>query len=92
MVSRQSSLLQEWICFALVPNSGQVTVAGHDDGFIRQGEQAAVERIDDLLEAAAGQVSATDATLKQRVTGDELFLGREVEADAALRVSRGVQD
>ena len=48
-------------------------MTGNDDGFVGQSEEAAMKRIDDLLEAAAGKISASNAALKESIAGDELF-------------------
>ena len=46
-------------------------MAGEDAGLVGQREQAGVDRVDDLIEVAAGQVGATDTAFKKRVAGDE---------------------
>ena len=45
-----------------------------------------------LLHGSARKICAADGAGEERVAGDQLVLGREVEADAAFGVARGVQD
>src|SRR5215475_7477612 len=66
-------------------------MAGDNDSFVGKSEHAAVKGVDDLLEVPAGEVGASDTALKERVSRDELLFRREIEANAALGVSRGVQ-
>src|ERR1700737_3142458 len=50
-----------------------------------------MQRSNDLLKRSAGKVGASDGAGKQRVAGDELVLRREVKADAAFGMSRGMK-
>jgi len=68
------------------------SVSWNDLGLVGQGQQAAVNRVEDLVVVAAGKVGASDAAGKERVSGDEQFERRKVQADGALGVSGGVQD
>ncbi len=67
-------------------------MARHDNGFVGKREQSVVKRAQDLLHGAAGEISAADGSSEESVAGDQLFLGREIEADAAFGVTGRVQD
>ena len=56
-------------------------MAGEHFGFVRQGQQAGLDGLDNLVVVSARQVSASDASGKQGVSGDEQLEGDEVEAD-----------
>lgn len=61
-----------------------------DHRFVWQREHAIVQRSDDLIEGAAGQVSSSNAARKQSVAGYELLLHREVDTDTSFRMTRRV--
>ncbi len=73
-------------------DGGCRTVAGEDMGFIGEGQQTGVDRVDDLAGVAAGQVGAADASGKKRIAGDEHLERGKVEADRALGMAGGVED
>ncbi len=79
-----SLALQEGIVLALFADGGLRTVAGRDDGFIRQGEQLVVQGLDDLLERTSGQVGPANASRKKRIAGDQFLLDGEIKADASF--------
>ena len=83
------SAIQERVAFALFANGGQFAMARYHDRFIGQGHQRIVQRTHNLLHVAAGEIGAADAAGEQRVSGDQLLLGSEVETDAALGVAGG---
>ena len=83
---------QKWIALALLANGRQLAMSGHDDGLIRQSEYRVMQRANDFLHRTAGQISPPNRAGKQRVARDQLPLGREVKADAPLRVSGRVQN
>src|SRR5262249_46334206 len=72
---------------ALLGDSGQLAMAGNNQRFVGKSEDVAVKRTHDSVEVAAGQVCAADAAGEERVAGDKLLFGREVDADASLRVT-----
>jgi hypothetical protein len=84
--------LEEGIRIALLADAGFPTVAWDDSRLVGQGEQSVVEGAEDLAAVAAGEVGATDGAGEERVAGEEKILRREVQADAALGVSWGVED
>ncbi len=59
---------------------------------VREGEQAMVNRLNDLLGVASREVGAAYAAGKEGVAGDQEGLIWEVEAGAALGVAGSVQD
>ena len=74
-------LVQVGVVDSLVSDGGGWTVAGDYPGLIRKREKPGVDGIDDLRGVSAGQISAANAALKQRVTGDKQVLRGEVQAD-----------
>lgn len=66
-------------------------MAGQNPGFVSQGEQAGLDRLDDLAIVTAGQVGAANAAGEEGITGHEQLKRSEMKADGALRVSRRVQ-
>src|SRR6202042_3795650 len=83
---------QERVGFAFLTNRGQRAVAGNNHGFVRQGEDGVVQRMQDLRHRTARQIGASNGACEQCVSGNQLLVGSEVEADAALGVARRVQD
>jgi len=75
---------QKRIALPLFSNRSDRTVTGDDDRLVRQREYAIVQRGDDLVERAAGQVSSSNTAREERVAGDQLSLSREVDADATF--------
>ena len=51
-----------------------------------------MQGLQDLLHRAAGQVGAADGAGEESVAGKQELFGREIEADAALGVTGGVED
>ena len=67
-------------------------MAGNDDGFVGQGHNRVMQRAQNFLHRAAGQVGAADRAGEESVAGDQVFFGREVEADAAFGMAGRVKD
>ena len=67
-------------------------MSGHDDGLVRQRQHGAVQRLHDLFVRATRQVGAANRSREQRISRDQLLLGREIQADAALGVTRRMQN
>ena len=67
-------------------------MAGDDDSLIGKRQNLVVQRAHDLFIRPAGQVCAADAAGEQSVSGDQLFLSREVKANAALGMAGGMDD
>ena len=59
---------------------------------IGEGEKAVVDRLQDLLGVAAGEIGSADGAGEKGVTGNEEGLVGQVEAAAAVGVARGVDD
>lgn len=91
-ISRASAFDEKGIALALFANSGEGTVSGDDDSFIGKSKQCVVQRLQDFLHGAAGQIGAADGTGEKGVAGDEFLFGRKVEADAAFGMAGRVQD
>src|SRR5271169_2868175 len=68
--------LQKWIQFALVSDGSNRAVARMDAGLIRQDHQFGAQRVHDLFQRAAPQVSTPDAPCKERVPGKQLRPGK----------------
>ena len=83
---------QERVGLAFCADRGQLAVAGDYYGFIRQGQDGVVQGAENLLHGAAGEVGAADRPGEEGVTGDQLFFGLKVEADAAFGVAGSVED
>ncbi len=83
---------QERVGLAFLADRGELAVAGDDYGFIRQGQDCVVQGAQDFLHRSAGEIGAADGAGEEGVAGDQLFVGREVEADAAFGVAGGVED
>ena len=66
-------------------------VAGDDRRFRPAGPALCCEGADDFLHGTAGEIGAADGSGEERVSGDQLFFGSEIEADAAFGVAGGVQ-
>jgi len=67
---RPTLVFQERIVLALLADCCLRTVAGSDDGVIREGEEFVMQGIDDLFKGAPRQIGSADASRKQRITGD----------------------
>ncbi len=67
-------------------------MAGYDPGFVRQGEQAGLDGVDDLLGVAAGKVGAADAAGKERIASEDHVEWGEVKTDGALSMAGGMED
>ena len=67
-------------------------MAGDDDGGVGQGEEGGADGAEEGGAVATGQVGATDGAGEESVAGEEKIFVRQVEADAALSVARGVED
>lgn len=67
-------------------------MAGNYFGVIGEGQEAVVDRLQELLGVASGQVGSTYGTGEEGVSGDQEGLIGEVKAAAALGVARGVDD
>ena len=63
-----------------------------DYGVIRQRQYGIMQRAQDLLHVATRQIGAADRAGEERVSGDQLFLRLEEEANAAFGVAGCVQD
>jgi len=85
-------LLQEWICSTLGGDGGGWPVARYDSGFVREGEQAGLDGVDDLLAVSTREVGAADAAGEERVSGEDHFERGKMETDGALGVAGGVKD
>jgi hypothetical protein len=62
-------------------------MAGNHYGLIIERQEFGVDRPQDLLRIAAGQIGPADAVHKQRVARDEFAFGWNPQADAALGVA-----
>jgi hypothetical protein len=87
-----SPFYQKWVALTFFANRGEWAVARDNDRFIGQRQHRVVQRVQDLLHRAAGQVGAADGAGEQSVPGDERLFGREVEADAAFGVAGSMED
>lgn len=67
-------------------------MAGDHSDVVREGQETVVDRLQDLLSVAAGQVGSAYGAAKEGVSGDENGLIRDVEAAAALGVTWSVDD
>jgi hypothetical protein len=83
---------EEGIGLAFIADGGEFAMAGHDYSFIGQGQQRVVQRVQYFLHRSAREISAADGPGEEGVAGDEFFLGREVEADAAFGVAGSMED
>ncbi len=83
---------EERVGLAFIADGGEFAMAGHDYGFIGQGQQRVVQRAQYFLHRSAREIGAADGAGEECVACDQLFLGREVEADAAFSVAGGVED
>ncbi len=77
---------------ALASNGGGWAVAGDYLSFAGQGEQAALDGVQDLRTVAAREVGAADAAGEKCVSRQEQIERNEVQADGALGVAGGVED
>src|ERR1017187_8883707 len=82
---------QERVPSALLANRGCGSMAGEYPGLVGQGQQGRLDRLNDLLVVAAGQIGAADASGKQRISSYDHFERRKQEANGALRVPWSVQ-
>jgi hypothetical protein len=76
----------------LNPDGGSGSVAGNYGDVVGKGEEALVDRGEELRGIASGKVGAAYGTGEESVAGEEEGLVREVEADAAFGVAGGVED
>ena len=67
-------------------------MAGDDEGFAGQGEQAFVDAVEKLVAIAAGKVRAAYAASEKGISGDEEIGCRDVKAEAAFGVAGGEED
>ena len=52
---------QEGVAFTLGADGGDGSVAREYFGFVREGQQAGLDGVDDLIEVSAGEVGSADA-------------------------------
>src|ERR1035438_5811903 len=78
--------------FTFLADGGERAVAGDHYGFVGEGQDRVVQRVQYFLHRAAGQIGATNGTREECVAGDQLIFRGEIEADAAFGVSGSVQD
>src|ERR1700680_3218510 len=81
------SLLQKRISLALFADGGHRTMAGSDLSFVRQRHHLLMKRAHDLFHRSTRQICPPNAAGKQRVSGNQLLLLREVNANTAFGVS-----
>jgi hypothetical protein len=77
---------------ALDADRGAFAVPADYGGVVVEGHQPVLNRGDDLPRTSSGQVGAADRASEERVARQQQLVRREMEADAPLRVSGGVQD
>jgi hypothetical protein len=87
-----AGLTEKRVEILLVADGGVGAVAGNDDGVFGQHEELGVDGGKNLAVIAAGQVCAADGFLKQGVAGDQLLLGGDPQAEAALGMAGGVEN
>lgn len=73
-------------------DGGAGAVAGDHHYLIGQPKELGSDGVDQLVVVSAGQVSAPDAALEERVAGEQQIFLVEVEADAAGGVAGGFND
>ena len=81
-------------------DGGAGSVAGMDDGGVRELHELAFQRGEDFVEGAAPKVGAADTSREERVAGEKLRLaeggvtavGGQVERNAAGGVTGSVDD
>ena len=66
-------------------------MAGIDHRGVRQGHQLGFDAINEGSVVARGEVGAADAAREQHVTHDDATRGKDIEADAAVGVTGGVE-
>src|SRR5574341_2624980 len=87
-------VLEEGVRPALPADAGLGSVAGPDLRFVVEGEQPVLDGFQDLAEVAPGQIGSPDASVEQGVPGEKDVAAalRDVEAEAARGMARGVND
>ena len=88
----RSTFYEEGIAFALLANRGHGAVAGHDNGFVGQGENGVVQRLQDLLHGTTGKVGTANGSGKEGVAGNQFLFSRKIQADAAFGVAGSVKN
>src|SRR6266536_5082624 len=86
------SLLQKRVILALSSDRRQRAVPRDHDRLVGQLEHLGVQRAQDLLVVAPGQVGASNRSGKERVAGNQLLLRREVKTERAFGVPRRQQN
>jgi len=84
--------LEEWVGLAFFADEGGGAVAGEDARVVGEGEKMGVDGAEEGGGVASGEVGAADGAGEEGIAGEEEVLVGEVEADAALGVTGGVED
>jgi hypothetical protein len=84
--------LKKWIRLALVADRGSGAVTGDDGDLVGEGKEALVDRVQELMSVAAGQVCAADRAGEEGISCEQEGLGGEIEAHAAFGVAGSVED
>jgi hypothetical protein len=85
-------LLKKWIIGALITDCCCSTVAGNDFDLVGEAHEAVVDGTKKLLGIASREIGAAYGAGEEGVPGEKERLPREVEADRALGVARGMED
>ena len=85
-------LLQPGITPLFITDGRHRAVTRVNDRLIREGKEHALDTVEELLPAPAGQISAANAPIKEHVAVEQHTFLRLIEADVSRRVARRVED